>query len=446
MKLFLKKNWKTITLLVLAIVFRILLSFLNPHSDLRIQSEWGKWMYVNNGPKGLYEWNVWGCIWPNHPPLISLVYFWAYKIHSFLMYIMSWMGNFIALNRLAPTKFMWFFNFIVWFGQATFETTNYLIGTMVVIKQIMIVADVIIAGIIYYICQKNKVDWKKYVFAYLLLPFSWYLSSIWGQSDQLSFLFFIIAFSLISSKKYSILAPLFFAIAGNLKPNCILLLPLFLFIWYKHKQSFIKLIVGGLGALIFSFWTISWFTDRNLLVFTFKELPKRLTTNEGLVTLNAFNFWYIFYPFPSIIGFDTTKFLMLTAKYWGVVMFFITTFLSLKVVKNKKLENIYGAIFVAGFGSWLFMTGMHERYSFLAIMALLFYSIFHKKYFKYFIILSIIYFLSMFYVFSVPQQLDGIKDIFNWNYQFVPRFLSLVNILIYGRVSYFMIKNENKKD
>lgn len=444
MRLFLKKNWKIITLLVLAILFRFLLSFLNPHSDLRIQSEWGKWMYVNDGPKGLYEWNVWGCIWPNHPPLISWVYFLAYKIHSFSMYIMSWLGNFIALNRLAPTKFLWFFNFVIWFGQARFETTNFLIGTMVVIKQIMILADIFIAGIIFYICRKNKVDWKKYVFAYLLLPFSWYLSSVWGQSDQLSFLFFIISFTLVTSKKYSILALLFFAIAGNLKPNCILLLPLFLFIWYKHKQSFGKLIIGGLIALIFSFWTISWFTDHNLLAFTFKELPKKLTTSEGLLTLNAFNLWYIFYPFPSIVGFDTTKFLILTAKYWGVVMFIITTFLSFKVVKNKKLENIYGAIFVAGFGSWLFMTGMHERYSFLAIMALLFYSIFQKKYFKYFIILSIIYFLSMFYVFSVPQRLDGIKEIFNWNYQLVPRLLSLINILIYIRVLYFMIKNEKK--
>jgi hypothetical protein len=153
-------------------------------------------------------------------------------------------------------------------------------------------------------------------------------------------------------------------------------------------------------------------------------LPKRLTTSEGLVTLNAFNFWYIFYPYPSTVGFDTTKFLILTAKYWGIVMFFITTLLSLKIVKNIKLENIYGAIFVAGFGSWLFMTGMHERYSFLAIVALLFYSITQKKYFKYFIILSVIYFLSMFYVFSVPKQLDGVKEIFNWNYQIVPRLLS----------------------
>jgi len=82
----------------------------------------------------------------------------------------------------------------------------------------------------------------------------------------------------------------------------------------------------------------------------------------------------------------------------------------------------------------------------LAIMALLFCSMFKKNYFKYFIILSIIYFLSMFYVFSVPQQLDGIKIIFNWKHQLVPRLLSLVNILIYGRVSYLMVKKNAKKN
>lgn len=442
MKRFFKKNWRILLILFISLFFRLIFSFLNPHSDLRTQSEWGRWMYTNNSLKGLYEWNVWGCVWPNHPPLISYVYFLSYKIHSSIMMFLSSLGNFIALNRLAPTKFIWLFNFTVWFGQTRFKDSEFLLGTMIVVKQIMVIADLLIAWLIYYLCKKNKIDWKKYVFSYLLLPFSWYLSSIWGQSDQLSFLFFIISFILLYSDKYVGLSPMFYVIAGNLKPNCILLLPLYLFIFLKNKKSFKKLFIGGLVALVFSLWTVSWFTDQNLLTFTFLELPKKLTTSEGLVTLNAFNFWYIFYPFPSTIAFEESKYLFLSLKNWGLIFYLLVMILSFMSVKKNKIETAFASIFIIGFGSWLFMTGMHERYSFLAIMALLFYSITQKKFFKYFVALSTIYFLSMFYVFSVPQYLDVIKDYFNFYHQLIPRLLSFVNITVYGLVTYSMIKKE----
>ncbi|MPM69346.1 hypothetical protein SDC9_116291 [bioreactor metagenome] len=307
----------------------------------------------------------------------------------------------------------------------------------------MILADILIAGVIFYICKINNKNWKKFVLLYLLLPFSWYLSSVWGQSDQLSFLFLIIAFILLRSKKYPIWSPLIFAIAVSLKPNCILLILIFLFIWYKQKQTIGKLILGGLIAVFFVLWTVSWFTDTNPLLFSIKMIKGSLI-REGLMTANAFNFWYIWFPFPQRVVFETTKYIGLSAKNWGYVLFLITTFLAMKVVKYKKMETIFGAMFIAGFGSWMFMTGMHERYSFFAIVALLFYSIYKKKYLKYFIILSTIYFLAMFHVFVFITKLLIIKDIFAWNVQIVPRILSLINLFIYGRVTYLMLK-KNKK-
>jgi Gpi18-like mannosyltransferase len=426
------KNWKLITFWLFLILARFALTFSPPHIDLLAQTEWGKWMYDNGGVRGLYEHNVWGCIWPNHPPLISYLYFESYKIHSFLMWLMSNLGNFIALNRLAPTKFMWFFNFIKWFGQTKYGTSGYLLGVMVVIKQIMVLADFAIAWVIYKTCKKNNSNWKKYVLAYLLLPFSWYLSAVWGQSNQLSFLFLIISFILLTTKR-SIWAPLAFAIAINLKPDCVFLAPLFLFVWFKQKQSWRNLILGGLLAGVFSLWTVSWFNGesiKNLLSL----LSKRLNTSEGLVTLNAFNFWYVLFPFPSKVLFATTKWLGITVKLWGYICWIWINFLSFKLVRYKKIESIFLAMFTVGFGSWLFMTGMHERYAFYSLVALLFYSIYKKEYFRYFVVLSIIFFFAMFYVFSVPQSLDGIKVLFGWGGQIVPRILSLINIFIYLKI------------
>jgi len=181
------------------VVMRVALTFTKAHDDLTIQIEWGKWMYDQNSVRGLYNNNIWGGLWPNHPPLISWLYFEAYKIHSLLMWYMSSLGNFIALHRLAPTKFLWFFNFIKWFGGTKLKNTVYPFGVVVVLKQIMVMADFCIAWIIYKICKKNKVNWKKYVLAYLLLPFSWFLSAVWGQSNQLSFLFLIVSFILLTT-------------------------------------------------------------------------------------------------------------------------------------------------------------------------------------------------------------------------------------------------------
>ena len=442
MKQWLRNNWKTVSLLAFLILMRFALSFLPAHSDIRVQTEWGKWMYVNDSPKGLYNWNVWACIWPNHPPLISSVYFLAYKTHSFLMMLLSNLGNFIALNRLAPTKFLWLFNFSKWFGTARYENTEYLLGVIIVIKQIMVLADLLVAWVIYKICKLKKVDWKKFVLAYLLLPFSWYLSAVWGQSDQLSFLFLIISFVLLTTKR-SIWAPLLYAIAINLKPNCVILAPLFLVVWFKQKQPLRNLILGGLLAGIFSVWTVTWFNAGKIMDLFFL-LAKRLNTSEGLINQNSFNFWYLFFPFPSKVGFETTKYLFLTAKTWGWILLGVVSLLSFRLVKYKKLETVFLSIFTIGFGGWLFMTGMHERYSFFAIVSLLFYSIYKKEYWKYFVILSSIYFLSMFYVFSVPQQLDGIKIVFAWADQLVPKILSLINLFIYGKIFLISLKKANK--
>ncbi len=427
-----KNNWKLILFWLGLILIRWWLSFLPAHSDVRIQVEWAKWMYVSGGPKGLYNWNVWGCIWPNHPPLISWIYFESYKIHSLLMWWMSSFGNFIALNHLGAGHLTFYYKFVEWFGGARYENTEFLLGVITVIKQIMVLADFGVAWLIYKTCQKNKVNWKKYVLTYLLLPFSWYLSAVWGQSNQLSFLFLIIAFILLTTRR-SIWAPLLYAIAINLKPDCIFLAPLFLFVWFKQKQPWRNLILGGLLAGVFSLWTVTWFVDGKISDLLFL-LAKRLNTSEGLVTQNAFNFWYVFYPFPSKIAFEDWVYLGFFAKTWGYIFWVIITLLSFKMVKNKELKNIFLSIFIVGFGSWLFMTGMHERYAFYSLAALLFYSIYNKDYFKYFIVLTTIFFLSMFYVFSVPQYLDGIKDIFGWQNQIVPRALSVVNIFIYLKI------------
>ena len=432
MKRFPKKNWIIIIILFLAVALRIGLSIGKTDGDLLTQSLWGKQANSMGTLKGFYDWNLWGNEFPNHPPLITWLYYIIYPLHSNIMRFLSNLGNFIALHRLAPTKFLWLFEFAKWFGLSRYETTPILIGIIFLIKQFMILADLSIGIIIFYLCKKAKVNWEKPVLLYLFLPFSWYLSSSWGQSDQLSFLFLIISFILLYSKKYSTMSPLLYTVAANLKPNCLLFLPVYLFIWYKQKQPMLKLFIGVLIAAIFTFWTVSWFTNKNIFIYALTVLPKKINTSDGFINYNAFNFWYIFYPFSSNNKIpDNNVFLILSAKTWGWVFALATTFLSFKVVKFQKIESAFSAMFIAGFGSWLFMTGMHERYSFLAVLPILLFSIFEKKYFKYFLILSTIYTLNMFIAYWPWKDFNFFSQIFEFSNHLIPRSLSLINLVMY---------------
>ncbi|MFA5532031.1 MAG: hypothetical protein WDA13_00330 [Candidatus Shapirobacteria bacterium] len=440
MKQFLKKNWIVVIILLLAVLLRLRLSVLTAHEDLLMQLGWGRQISLKGTLKGFYNWDLWGKGYPNHPPLISALYFIIYPLHSKLMWFLSSLGNFIALHRLAPTKFLWLFDFAKWFGQDLYGESSYLSGIIVILKQFMIWADLAIGGVIYWVCKKVKVNWKGPVLIYLLLPFSWFLSSSWGQSDQLSFVFLIVAFILLISKKYSGLSPLLYVIAANLKPNCVLLLPIFLYVWYKQKHSFKKLILGGIVAIIFTFWTISWFTDQNVFIYAFTILVKRMSTSDGLINYNAFNFWYIFFPYQKPYVLDTNFYWILSAKYWGWFMILVTSILSLKVIKKDRLETIFAAMFIAGLGSYMFMTGMHDRYAFLAIIPLFLVSIYKRKYFKYFLIMSTIYTLNLFIAYSPWQIVLEIKKIVEFDNFLTARILSFVNVILYIRVTYLMLK------
>ena len=392
--------------------------------------------------KGFYDGANWGNNIPNHPPLISALYYIVYPIHSSIMWFLSNLGNFIALNRLAPTKFLWLFNFAIWFGTKHYATTSTLLGIIIMLKIVMIAADFSIGITIYYLCRKAKIDYFKPVLLYLILPFSWYLSSSWGQSDQLSFIFLLFSVIALYSNKYTLSSPVFFALAANLKPNCLLILPLYLFSWYQQKAGIKNLIIGSLTAILFTFWTLSWFTSQNIFSFAINDLIPKINTSGGLINFNAFNFWYIFYPYAQKINYyDSQQFLFISAKIWGLIATTIFAIFGLMVIKKNKIQSFFAAMFITVFGSWLFLTGMHERYAFLGILPLLLYSIFNKKYLKYFLLLSTIFTLNIFLAYWPWDNIGWVSDSLKSNSYLIPRLLSLINIIIYVRLTTSLIKD-----
>lgn len=427
-KIFFKKHQSLLLILFIALAFRLSLIPLTTHGDLFTQSEWGNWLYTHNFNE-FYSWNQWLSEWPNHPPLISWFYFFVYKTHSFFMMFFSNLGNFIALNRLAPTMFIWFFDFTKWYGSAIFPGTFHLQGITATIKFFMIFSDLAIAVLIYQICKQAKVSWKKYVLAYLFLPFSWYLSALWGQSDPLASVFLIISFILLNSR-YIFFSPLLFALSLNLKPTGLILAPLFLWVFYKQRRYKLQFLLGFIISLIFTLYITSLFTQKPLIEFIRNDLIHRLfSTKTPFTVVSSFNFWFIFHA-KSLVS-EMTPYLFIPAKIWGYIFFTIITFISFLIVKAKKIDTIFLSIFISSFGAWLFMTNMYERYVFAGLVSLLLFCIYHPKYFKYFLIFSFIFWINLYHGWWQPPQLDLLKDILLWNNRLFPRLLSIVNVFAY---------------
>lgn len=106
------------------------------------------------------------------------------------------------------------------------------------------------------------------------------------------------------------------------------------------------------------------------------------------------------------------------------------------------MDSVLAAVFISSFGGWLFLTNMYERYVFAGVVSLLFLSIYRKKFFKYFIILSLIYIFNMYNGWWFPEKIVWLRELFLWNDRLITRLLSAANVVIYGYVVWLIFKKD----
>lgn len=432
-----------LVILVVAFVFRLAISSKGFHDDIYSNTAWGKWIF-QYGPKGFYEASGWIYSSPTQPPLISLLYGFNHWLYERLMYFFSILGVWIATYHLAPTKMLWFFDFSRWFGNAMYGETPFKFGSLISMKLVAILADLIIALIIYLIAKNRTSKPFLWSAAYLFSPFSWYLSALWGQYDQISFLFLLLAMVFLV-KRYLLFAPLMMLISVELKPTSLIFIPLFLWIYFRQKPSLKEMIFGVISSsavLIYSLWS---FADRNIIDFARNELlPKIFSKSEPRISTNAFNFWRIFIG-NAALNQDKVLFLLPT-KIWGYLIFFLTYVFSLNYFKKVTAENIFKLLFIIGGSGFLFLTNMLDRYFFAGIVGLLIVTIFEKDVFKYWLVLSLIFWINLFNQWWFPENLGFLRDILIWQNFFISRVLAAVNVLIFILVSQKIFSQRTLKD
>jgi len=424
---------KTICLsaiIIVALFFRFLLAPITFHQDLLSQAGWGQYI-AQTGSNGFYSHNIWIFSWPNHPPLASLYYGYCYKIY--LQLSLRLHQSILFLNKTGFSGGN-YYNFVDSFDKLVSPEKPYSLGFLISLKIIPITFDILIGLLIFYLTKINKKNSFKYLLIYLFSPFSWYLSSLWGQTDQMSFLLTIVSFLLLT--KEPVISIVLFFLGASIKPTSLFLAPLFLFILIKTQVSFKKILLGVIICVALNVLIFRFFTDVNLIKFTFNTLLPRIFDRPPRLTTNAYNFWHIF---TLDRGWSNkTTFLFLPAIVWSIFLYIFINILSFKFLKQINLKSIIISVFVVSFGSWLFLTDMLDRYSFTGIVSGLILSIYHPKLLKYWLVLSLIYWLNLFRGWWFPESFVGLKYLLTTNNYIAGLFLSLGNVLIYFKMVYIL--------
>jgi len=423
-----------VLILSIAFVFRLVLAPKIFNGDLLSQADWGEYV-AYRGPMNLYSQNVWVFYWPNHPPLTNIYYGFCFDVFKELSLRLH---QSVLLFKKIHIYSRPYFDFVSSFDLRVSPGVPFSLGYMLSLKLFPILADIVFGLVIFILAINNKQNAYKYVLAYLFLPFSWYLSSLWGQTDQLAFLFVFIAFLLVL--KYPFWSIILFFVGGSLKPTSIFLVPLYLFILYKSKPKYLFVFWGILFCLILNYFIFTSFTDEGFPKFTFERLLPRLFDKPSRLTTNSFNFWHMFVLQRNVAS-NTVVFIF-SGKVWSLILLSILNIFAFLKFKMLNFKSIAFALFTVSFGSWFFATEMLDRYAFAGIVSGLALTIYYPKLFKYWILISFIFWINLFRGWWYPGQLHLLQNLLEWNNYSIGFLLSLTNFLVYIRMVW-LVAREN---
>lgn len=385
--------------------------------DFQLFIDWGK-KFWGVGAQNFYTYKTWTLSPPNYPPIASLIFGATYWLYDH-RYVLAQLHNLI---RIPPAAFIIYF---------------YKYGYFLLLKFPSILSDLGIAYLIYKVILKIDGSIKKaYIgfFLFFLNPVTIFLSSIWGQTDSFVALFGMLSFLLILDKKFEVSLLTFF-ISLYTKPNWIYLAPFYTYVFIKMNPKPVRIFLGTLGvSLIYLLSTIP-FSKGNLIDFTIWLVKDRLLVSAvgaQNISSSAFNFYTIFFNLYKHSA--LTPILGISASLFGWLIFTllnIFVFVFFKIQKNKLFATMTG-IYIIGFGTYLFMTNMLERYFFTAFAAMIVVMIVYPKLIFWTLILNLNVFLNIFWAFF-RRKYDEIDFPFtSFNFLLI-RFISLATFLSWAK-------------
>lgn len=422
---------KISNILILALIIRIILIIISGyHPDILNHVDWGI-RFLSLGPKKFYENIFWGVSWPNQP-------FGSILLFGLCAIVKNSLFSFIEfINQ----SFSFFPSFIIPIIEQNLHIW--------LVKLPFILSDIAIGYLIYKIVAEFK---AKYALAaasfFLFNPVLIYNSTIWGQTDSLINLLALSGFYLIFKKHYFPGIILFLS-SFLFKLSLIIYLPIFGLLLLKRIKDWKKFILPITTFTLFIFLLAIPFTfgDKTPFQWLWYMYTNRVLVRQGsMLNGNAFNLWGLIFS----IDISKSEFGQLFGLSYQLIsrilyiIFLIPVWF--KFIRSKDtLTNLLLALMISAFGSFIFLTNMHERYLypiFPLITALIFLpNSFIKK--SHLIILSIIHFLNLYNLWFYPS-IPFLKNILiSSNFLFC-RVLSVILIVICFNYLIKYLKSEIK--
>lgn len=385
-------------ILLFLIILRFILGRLDFNLDVYNHIQWGQSL-LKFGANGFYarDFSPWAS--PNYPPLANDIF---------------WLMQYLYNHLVSP-------------GLKTVDLQAYFY------KIPLFISDGIIGFVLYFVGKKKKRG-MLFSLLFLLNPSTMFNSVFWGQTESLVTLFCLLS-AFFFFRKTKIPAFVFFALAVLTKQSSLFFVPIFLFLAIVRTSTKEKIFGFGLFAVIvwifFYFYYPSSFITASIRFY--------LQTSGGhayqhLASVNAFNYWYLL-GLNKISDGLTVFFLSLRWLSFFIVGFFAANIILL-LKKNSDLQTVLIASGLLAAVTFLFLTRMHERHLFTAIVFLIPIATKGKKIFLY-ILLSLIHFSNLFWIWQsklpIPSLVIG-------GIEYLSVFLAALSIIIFFTFFFIFLK------
>lgn len=393
--------------------------------DVLVFQEWGQ-KFWTHGPRNFYFSQDWHYSFPTQPPLTSLMYggaFWLFD-HK---HVLAQMHNSI---KFPPAVFIeWFYNM---------DDPVNKNGYLLLLKLPGILADILLSIVILKIVFELTKSKKRAIYGalfYLFNPVTIFLSGGWGQPESLIALFGILAFATLAQSKTYLSIPLFF-ICLYTKPTWGIFIPLYIFLLFIWRPKILHIFIGAVAAFIIFLGATVPFSGQNVLGFTkdvviHNMLPSAKGTARA--SISAFNFHALALQIDK--SFDYEKIGIIQARTFGLVVFALINFFTFSYIRRTQ-DRVFTAVvalFAIGFGGFLFLTNMLERYFFTSFAPMVILLFTKPKMLVYIFLINIVVFANLIFAFF-RRSSDEIGRPFTNNNFLLIRLLSSISI-----ISWFMI-------
>ena len=314
---------------------------------------------------------------------------------------------------------------------------------MFIMKLWPMLGDIICSVALFYVFKKQSPKTGLVASAlWMFNPSAIFNSSFWGQTDSIMCLLLLISFVALEREK-PILASILFALAGMTKYQCLFFTPLFLTeLFVKYRIS--KMLKGIFAAAVTVAAVFLPFMIGSKNPFLFLDVYLKGQGTYPYCTLNAYNVYGIF-------GLNWKEDTVGTPSLYALSFVLVALLIGFMIYCYIRAKR--NSVWVMGFffmnTLFMFMTRMHERYQFVALIFILMAALVHRNrsFFYCFVGISVITFLNQVIpMFSWRSE----NSFFNLYYGELMVIFSVLNLILYFVSSYiairFMFKNNEEEE